>query len=371
MNWPKLSKVSMACALVVCGCAHNTPQSAYQAYQAKQQVIIKQFNKANKIMDDGQFEKAAKAYDDIALNDPVGQLDLIIIYNAGIAYYQAGDCKTAGERLRGVVRLAGKMAPQVKYRALMQLADVYTCLGDNAKTITTLVEAERGGHVLPPEIQLAEIPARLAAAYARIGNITEAQRYYGIAERGLNEVGVTLQQQRDQSKIIARILLEMGSMQQLKPETLKSAQYLASVRALQKYLYKAIELNVDGSSQSAADQIVHAYDSIWYYIDQNQKAPLGDLAAREETKKKLQIAELAVQDLKDLYHQHIPDPNEPPVISQFLGEMKTRELKFRNYIAVNIVGTNLTPEALQAQSLRREGRVLNPNPILEQKKVDQ
>src|SRR6185312_13989540 len=118
MNWPQwnkqLNKILIATVLFACGCAH-APESGYQAYQQKQKDIIAQFNQANKIMDDGQFKQAAKAYDNIGLNDPVGQLDLIIIFNAGSAYYQAGDCRTAGERLRGVVRLAGKMAPQIKY----------------------------------------------------------------------------------------------------------------------------------------------------------------------------------------------------------------------------------------------------------------
>ena len=353
-------------ALILCGCAHN-PTSDYQAYQQRQQTIIKQFNNANKILDDGRYAEAAKAYDSITLNDPVGQLDLIIIYNAGLAYYQAGDCKTAGERLRGVVRLAGNMAPPIKYRALMQLADVYTCLGDNAKTITTLIEASGGRQVLPPDIVLAEIPARLAGAYARVGNAREAKRYYQKAERGLDELSATLDRRRDRVPEIAQILIGMGNMQELKPRSLKSEQYLASLRALQKYLFKAVELNVPNSSQAAADQIAQAYDGVWYYIDTDNATTKSDQTQRERMREKLQVAELAVQDLKELYREHIPDPNEPSLVTNFLNQMRTRELKFRNFIATNIVGTNLTPQALRAQSIKRAGYVLNPNPIFEEK----
>jgi hypothetical protein len=117
-------------------------------------------------------------------------------------------------------------------------------------------------------------------------------------------------------------------------------------------------------------QILTAYDGTWAYIDRVQMdVSTGDAgqAQQKKTNEQVRVAQQALQAIKTLYMARIPDPEEPAVVVDLLKKMKTHETRLRNYIATNIVGTALTPEALEAEGVKRAGRVLNPDPILEQK----
>jgi hypothetical protein len=62
---------------------------------------------------------------------------------------------------------------------------MYECLGQDTKAITSLLDARKRGKDLPFETQVAEIPGRLAAAYARMNNRTKALEYFNQASEGL------------------------------------------------------------------------------------------------------------------------------------------------------------------------------------------
>jgi hypothetical protein len=146
--------------------------------------------------------------------------------------------------------------------------------------------------------------------------------------------------------------------------------YIATIRALQKYLYKSVELDSRTWSPQSMQQILTAYDGTWAYIDRVQMdVSTGDAgqAQQKKTNEQVRVAQQALQAIKTLYMARIPDPEEPAVVVDLLKKMKTHETRLRNYIATNIVGTALTPEALEAEGVKRAGRVLNPDPILEQK----
>jgi hypothetical protein len=283
---------------------------------------------------------------------------------------QNDDCEAAAERFRKVIRMTANKSPSIHARAQLRMSDVYTCMGEDSKAITSLIAVHRSSTALPIEIAKAEVPAKLAAAYARLGNNKQATAFFRLAEKGLLELQSSLRDPASRKDTLAKTLFLMGNIDQINAANMSADDYIATVRALQKYLYKAVELDSRAWSTQSLEQISRAYDGAWAYIDRVQlDASTGDAGQAQQKKKseQVRVAQQALQAIKGLYMERVPDPQEPKVVADLMKKMKTHETRLRNYIATNIVGTALTPEALEAEGVKRAGRVLNPDPILEQK----
>lgn len=351
-------------------CTHVEEKEGLDQVQAAQEKVIEEFERGNKLLDEKNPAEAAKVYDDLILKYPTNQLDTLIIFNSGLAHMQNDDCATAAERFRKVIRKTANNSPAIHARAQLRMSDVYTCLGEDSKAITSLIAIHRASSPLPIEIAKAEIPAKLAAAYARLGNNKQAAAFFRSAEKGLLELQNSLRDPAVRKDTLAKTLFLMGNIDQVNTANMTAEDYLATISALQKYLYKAVELDSRAWSVQSMEQISRAYDGAWAYIDRVQMdVSTGDAGQAQQKKKseQVRVAQQTLQAIKTLYMERVPDPEEPQVVSDLLKKMKTHETRLRNYIATNIVGTALTPEALEAEGIKRAGRVLNPDPILEQK----
>lgn len=357
--------------IILVGCAQADKNAGMADVQKKQEQTLVEFEKANALLDNKQYEEAAKLYDKLVIDNPTDQLDMLIVYNSGIAHLMSQDCEAAEVRLRKVIRMSNKKLPELAGRTLMRLSEVYTCLGEDNKSIVNLIELSRGKYNLPPEVIMAEVPAKLAAAYARIGNQKIAEQYFRKAEKGLLYIQNNYQDMIQKRTILAKTLFLMGNISQLNTKKMNSSDYFATLRAMQKYLYKAVEFNEKGWSEQAADQIQSAYDNTWNLIDQITPKQDTDMAItqREAVQEKIQIAQDALVAIKYLYQERVPDPDEPDVVKQLMSKLADQESKIRNFLATNIVGTSLTPQALEAEGLKRAGRVLNPDPLLERQSL--
>lgn len=356
--------------LTMLGCSQKQKKESPADFHFQSE-SLRRFEEANKLLDSGEAGRAAVVYDQLTVENPASPFDLVVLYNAGVAHLQSGNCPVAGERFRRLIRLASQKDNNLKGRSMLYMSDVYACLGEDNKAITILIEIYRGRTGLPVEKTKAEIPAKLAAAYARIGNNKEAAKYFLVAEKGLTQIQGQFLNSKERRAILARTLYAMGHMPQVNTRSMSSADYFITVQSLQKYLYKAVEYNDDDWSRLAADKIIEAYDRVWTYIDHVPLPSTPDrmLAERNQKNEKILVAYAAREGLRSLFSERIPDPNEPAVVSQLMQSLKRQELKLSNYIASNMPGTGLTHEAMAAESLRRVGRVLNPNPILEERSM--
>src|SRR5262245_42178065 len=143
--------------VVGCGSKHVQSEApGYSQVQAKQEKTLAEFERANAFLDNDRPADAAAIYDRLIVDNPVDQLDVLIIFNSGVAHFEAKNCEVAGERFRKVIRISNKKSPTVQGRAMLKLGDVYACLADDNKAITNLVELFRGNFGLPIEIARAE-----------------------------------------------------------------------------------------------------------------------------------------------------------------------------------------------------------------------
>lgn len=338
----------------------------------KQDQLLLNFEKGNKLLDQNKPEEAAVVFDQLIVESPTNQLETLIVYNSGISYLMALNCDLASDRFRKVIRLAAKTAPAIRGRALLRMSDVYTCLGDDNKAIAALVEIMNGKFDLSLEVIKAEVPAKLAAAYARNGNIKEAERYFKIAERGLVQVETSYRNPQQRITAMGMTLFLMGNISQINIQNMPSDEYFATVKSLQRYLYRAVELNADPWSEQASQQIMQIYKNTWAYVDRITSGPTtsenaNNIGLREQSQERTRVVLKALQTLQALFAERIADKNEPLGVKQLIQLAKSEELKIRNYLASNTVGSELTPEAREASALKRPGRVANPDPILEEK----
>src|ERR1700727_1549065 len=132
----------------------------------------------NRVLQDmtrGDYEAATEEFGHLLVQKPASEFDLIAMYNDGSAYVLLDDCKRGAELFRHTVHAASALKiKRVEAESLYQLAQAYECMGNDRRTIAALLDAHHLQTYLRPEIGQAELPARLAAAYARIGQRDKA-----------------------------------------------------------------------------------------------------------------------------------------------------------------------------------------------------
>ena len=82
--------------------------------------------------------------------------------------------------------------------------------------IATLLDANDVRIPLPKEVAQAEVPARLAGAYARIGNHKQVQMFFQEAKTGLKVINKPGSHSDQENRAYGKTFYFMGSMQNIK-----------------------------------------------------------------------------------------------------------------------------------------------------------
>src|SRR5665213_4402945 len=104
-----------------------------------------EFDRGVQALDGERYQEAASIFDSLLLEKPGTELDLVTLFNSGIAYEGLAQCKTAADRYRKVVRSSAGSFKRIEAEALFRLSLAYECLGQDAKTVTALLDAKRRG----------------------------------------------------------------------------------------------------------------------------------------------------------------------------------------------------------------------------------
>ena len=309
----------------------------------------KEFEVGMKLMDEMRYADAAATFDRLLVQKPASEIDLVILFNSGSAYEGMGKCQEASDRYRKVIRSSSGKFKGIEGQALFRLSLAYECMGQDTKAVTSLLDTLRRAKDLPPEIMKAEIPARIAAAYARLGNRNKALEYFDLAGKGLKQ----LISDRTRNKVpLARTIYLMGQLSQSQRDMkMDPIAYAQSLFIQQPYLLQAMEIGHPEWSPKAAEDLVTAYDNIWQYqVADNQRSEFFVRAMQNLT----ELKRLKLRNSSDLVEETF----------QKLGKMEGR---IQSELAKTSVSTTLTPEAEKREGLRREGRVVGPATELEKK----
>lgn len=317
-------------------------------------------------LEQDDFVGAITAFGESLEAEPTSAYSQVAIFNTGRALEGLGRWSEAEEKYRTVVRATAR-APKLQTLALYRLSFCHEAQNNDSKTVAALMDVRSRAQYLPEEIAVAEMPARLAAAYARIGNVDEAIKYYAQGEAGIarlrNQAGV-----RAVPEWLPRTLYYMGRMSLRTISWNGFENALRPVGRAQLYLLQAAELEAGRWSRDATQELIRTYTEIWNVVEAPPEHDPGDdplMARREAQDRQWALAELVLGSLRELKAARAPIETDRSVqveeIFAFIGEM---EKKLLSLLDQPLEGTGLTPEAKERREKIR-GRVVRPNDSLE------
>lgn len=248
---------------------------------------------------------------------------------------------------RKVIVTTLKEQPHIAALGLYISSFSYEALGDDLKTVAALRDAQKMGKHLSDEIALAEIPARLAAIYARQGRPKEAQSYLEDADKG-----ITLVQRKRHDALssdwLGRTFVQMGmvSTNQLSVESFDS--FVQGQRWVQVYLLKALKLNDPKWSLRAQNILNSTYRDLLNVFmsveaDPKMQNSLGgdffDLLDQAELFRPLR------PELANVYEKN------------FFSNLTSVRQNVERVLYAPTESMSLTPESQRLNSIKREGRV--------------
>jgi tetratricopeptide (TPR) repeat protein len=319
------------------------------------------FNRGLQFLETEDYDEASRVFEAILVRNPVSEFELVTMFNAGAAREGLHDCKGAADRYRKVIAASSKIAPQLHSQGLYRLSYAYECLGNDAKVIASLLEVRNHVNSLTEDILQAELPARLAAAYARVGNNKTAKFYYDQANKGLALLKVSYRQRAKYDELVARILFLMGRINQPDEHAKdKPKAYLENIRLLQSYLYQSIELEVPVWSEKSLKQLVNSYEQLWSYVDEINAASSDPLVKENlERKMRLQIARDADKALLELKSYQTSEGKSGGLVSKLSFVVAKQEQRFRQLVAANAETTLQSKESRDREGIKRKGRLQN------------
>ncbi|MCB0420710.1 MAG: hypothetical protein KDD61_06925, partial [Bdellovibrionales bacterium] len=302
--------------------------------------------------------------------NPTLKFEVVVHFNLASARDGLGQCELAAKRYQKTARYAVKRFPQVEALSLLRLSYAYECLGLTSRAAVTLVDVYNRRKYLPKEVALAEVPARLAGSYAQLGNQKLADKYFKVAERGLGQLRNTRDTALARRELLAKTLFLMGKMKTDSIEKVGALKFMESMEYLQKYLLKSVEMGSVEWSVRAGNHLVDVYKDLWTQLNRDPFAgEKKDQQNRDKLIQQVKIAQKAYFNLTKLKESRFPGDMDEPKVIDFFKDIDVQESKFQMFIASNVVGSELTPEAKKLDSLKREGRGVGKSTVLEKENV--
>lgn len=382
------SAMSIVAVLASVSIALNACQSAKKAGEASISIIElvqtelhlfdtpkvpKRLRSAIKHLNDHQYEEALALLDKFINDEPASPYTQSAQLNAGRALEGLGRWSEAIERYRGVVVVTEGVAPKLQAMALYRMSFCYEALGEDQLIVATLIDVSNRTAYLPEEVATAEVPARLAAAYARAGNFDMALKYYNAAERGLLRLKRLAAEDKGQTREwLPRTLYYMGTMsfRRVSWDDFESA--LRPLAYGQTYLLESAEWGVDPWSERAAKDLMSLYSDLWRVIE-TAPVPTGVedpvVARREVQAKQWSRCASVLEYMNELRARVAPQSSESDSTSssqvrEILAFLSDLDGKIEKLLAQRPAGEGLTPESLERLS-RVRGQVVVPDPALE------
>lgn len=335
-----------------------------------------EYKRALVFLQSGKYEEALSGFDIFIRQTPASPYAQVANWNAGRALEELGRWTEAAERYRAVAMACDGVALELEAISLYRLSFASEALADDPGTVAVLHDLLGLAKHLPREIADAELPARLASAYARVGNFDEADRYYKRAEAGINILRRSHQAEgasNPKLEWLPRTLYFMGSQSY---RTVSWSDFETAMRPLargQIYLLQASEFHVSPWSERASEDLIKTYRELWRVIEM---APQPDPADPQVSARAIQHlqwdrAALLLQHVQELRARFLP-----PLAAK--GQAQTGDLgpfvsdlekKIAHLLELRPVGDGPTEESRRRQQ-GLHGQVISPDSSLEQRYLE-
>lgn len=255
-------------------------------YQAPIPDAPRMYREAFDLLEKQEYAKADELFQKLLRTNPTTNWTLAAQFNRARALEGIGRHQDALAIYRSVSE-TGRRAPRLQGLSLLRAGVLYEALGEDDKSLAALKDAERRSRFLPVEVAQTELPARLAAAYARERNFAEAERYYRVAESQLARLRAQIPA-GEQPEWVPRILYAMGHRPIGEVPWDRFESSLVPIERSQIYLLQSAELGISPWADRAADELIKSYSSLRQSIDAVPVPAATEivLAAREQQRER-------------------------------------------------------------------------------------
>lgn len=311
-----------------------------------------------------RWSEAETGFRDFLKNQLTTNWTLAAQFNVGRALEEQLRFAEALEKYREVEQ-KGHTAPKIQGLALVRMGVMLEALGEDAQSLAALKDAERRSALMSREVAEAELPARLAAAYARAHNHKEAEKYFAAADRALGRLRVASAKD-GRPEWLARVLYAMGHRPAQEVEWQRFDEVIRSVERSQGYLVQAAELEEEPWASLAVDDLNQTYSALRKAIDAVPVPASSEIlvAAREQQRLRWDrlvrlgdtVAKLRSLFVLEIIKQAGPD-SDKPVVRLFNAVDQFEEALQATLMFERPVGDSATDE-----SQNRRRKVVEPVP---------
>lgn len=241
------------------GCAGKQVQEEAEKRRFEETLELSEVTNAQKVLAAGQFDKALILFQDFIGKKPNSKYWAKAKFGEADAYEGQGKSQEALTILRKLRDLGFAENRPMAALASYKMSYVYESLGDDQQTLATLFEANAQADFLPEEVALAEIPARLAVLYSRMGKRSESLNWLAKADRGLKKSIEVLGFDR---QWVAKTYYNMG---RVSTQQLGNDNFLATVdaqRIVQVYHLKSLKLEDETWSTKSKQALLENYQEL-------------------------------------------------------------------------------------------------------------
>ncbi len=350
--------LAVSATLLFAGCAAKPKDNS--TYNEREEKAKVDFERGLKLLDSEKYAEAAKIFKKILVQSPALEFDFVILYNLGASHEGLKNCAAAADSYRQVARGSAGKFVRLEALALLRLSYTYECLGQDNKALVALLDVRRRSSALPEDTAKAEVPARLAAAYARSGNRTEAEKYFRLALDGIKALQIKYKESVQMADRLAETLYFMGRSSVSDEEFKRNpVPQIRSLQLMQLYLLQAAELGSTKWSGRAADEILGTYDRLW--LLSQSLGSVGDVDAQAARQKgsglRADVLKETLRSVRVLKAQRLPNRGESAEMKRLFNGAVEREKQLISVLSEVEPSTPLTPEAERRQGIRAEGRV--------------
>lgn len=321
-------------SLVFIGCSLTDKKDPSQQTKASSPdyAVLQKFQRGSEHMDNGEYKKAAQIFESIVVENPTSQVDLLALYNVGSAHESLRHCKKAAKYFRKTAKASRGTFFKIEAQALLRLSYAYECLRRDDKVVISLIDIRRKTNYLPRQIGLAEVPARLGAAYARLGNQKLAEQFFREAEKGIHSLRDDNKDPYGQKELLAQTLFLMGKIDKNTFSFKKPRRYISLLNHQQVYLLKSVELDNKKWSKRAVRHLIELYDHLWKTANKPLQSRISKTNAKKFLARQMRVAQGALNNLQELKKQRFPKSRETRLVSGLFTILGQHERNFTSYL---------------------------------------
>ena len=221
---------------------------------------INQMDHAFFLMKNKDFLNAAKIYDELALHLKKSSVQALMLFNAGVAYKEAGQCKTALIRYRKLLDRSFKDSP-FKARGLIEISYIYECLGNMESAFLSLKDVKKLRSFLPWVLNQIIYPARMAIAHAGLGQISKAEYYKSLSLTKILQSKTSFSSEEELNEQVSRMFYLMGRSY-VKTEHLQPETFFKTFPYHQLFLLQSLFLKSNPWSDLSKQELALLFDKL-------------------------------------------------------------------------------------------------------------